>query len=347
MSVTKAVFGKLADGREVSIYTIRTDRLCARVTDLGAVLVSLYTPDRNGEMKDICLGYDDPEYYLDNPGCLGATVGPNANRIAGASFVIGGEEYHIPANEGANNLHSDMKFYKRLFNAHTDGDSVTFVIGLPDGDAGFPGNRIFSITYTLTDEDLRIDYHAKSDRKTVINLTNHSYFNLAGEDSGSIADHVMKLNCSSFTKIVKGAIPTGEIAPVRGTALDFTEAKPIGRDVDSEEEQMTLVGGYDHNYVIDGYTGKGELLLAGEVCDPASGRVMQVLTTVPGMQVYTANFLNDEHGKGGRTYGPRSGLALETQFFPDNVHHDNFPSSIFGADTEYDSTTIYRFPACR
>ena len=347
MSVTKAVFGKLADGREVSIYTIRTDRLCARVTDLGAVLVSLYTPDRNGEMKDICLGYDDVVHYLDSPGGLGATVGPNANRIAGASFVIGGEEYHIPANEGVNNLHSDKMFYKRLFNAHSDGDSVTFVLGLPDGDAGFPGNRIFSITYTLTDEDLRIDYHAKSDRKTVINLTNHSYFNLAGEDSGSIADHVMKLNCSSFTKIVKGAIPTGEIAPVKGTALDFTEAKPIGRDVDSEEEQMTLVGGYDHNYVIDGYTGKGELLLAGEVCDPASGRVMQVLTTVPGMQVYTANFLNDEHGKGGRTYGPRSGLALETQFFPDNVHHDNFPSSIFGADTEYDSTTIYRFPACR
>lgn len=347
MSVTKDLFGKLADGREVSIYTIRTNRLCARVTDLGAVLVSLYTPDRNGEMKDICLGYDDPEYYLDNPGCLGATVGPNANRIAGASFVIGGVEYHIPANEGANNLHSDMMFYKRLFNAHTDGDSVTFVIGLPDGDAGFPGNRIFSITYTLTDEDLRIDYHAKSDRKTVINLTNHSYFNLAGEDSGSIADQVMKLNCSSFTKIVKGAIPTGEIAPVKGTALDFTEAKPIGRDVDSEEEQMTLVGGYDHNYVIDGYTGNGDLLPAGEVCDPSSGRVMQVLTTVPGMQVYSANALNDEHGKGGRTYGPRSGLALETQFFPDNVHHDNFPSSIFGADTEYDSTTIYRFPACR
>ena len=347
MSVTKAVFGKLSDGREVSVYTIRTNRLCAKVTDLGAVLVSLYTPDRNGEVKDICLGYDNAEYYLDNPGCLGATVGPNANRIAGASFVIGGVEYHIPANEGANNLHSDMMFYKRLFNTHADGDSVTFVLGLPDGDAGFPGNRIFSITYTLTDEDLRIDYHAKSDKKTVINLTNHSYFNLAGEDSGSIADHVMKLNCSCFTKIVKGAIPTGEITPVKGTALDFTEAKPIGRDLDSDEEQMTLVSGYDHNFVIDGYTGNGELLLAGEVCDPASGRVMQVLTTVPGMQVYTANFLNDEHGKGGRTYGPRSGLALETQFFPDNVHHDNFPSSIFGADTEYDSTTIYRFPACR
>ena len=328
MSVTKDLFGKLSDGREVSVYTIRTGRLCAKVTDLGAVLVSLYTPDRNGEMKDICLGYDDVEHYLENP-----------------SF--GGEEYHIPANEGANNLHSDKMFYKRLFNAHSDGDSVTFVLGLPDGDAGFPGNRIFSITYTLTDEDLRIDYHAKSDRKTVINLTNHSYFNLAGEDSGSIADHVMKLNCSSFTKIVKGAIPTGEIAPVKGTALDFTEAKPIGRDVDSEEEQMTLVGGYDHNYVIDGYTGKGELLLAGEVCDPASGRVMQVLTSVPGIQFYPANTTRAEGGKNGRTYGPKSAYALETQFFPDNVHHANFPQAVFGPGNDYVTTTIYRFPACR
>ena len=347
MSVTKEVFGKLADGREVSIYTIRTNRLCAKVTDLGAVLVSLYTPDRNGEMKDINLGYDDVEHYLDNPGCLGATVGPNANRIAGASFVIDGAEYHIPANEGENNLHSDKMFYKRLFNAHVDGDSVTFVLGLPDGDAGFPGNRIFSVCYTLTDEDLRIDYHAKSDKKTVINLTNHSYFNLAGEDNGSIADQVVKLNCSHFTKIVKGAIPTGEITPVKGTVLDFTEAKPIGRDIDSTEEQMVLVGGYDHNFVIDGYTGNGELLLAAEAWDPASGRVMQVLTTVPGMQFYTANALYAEGGKGGRTYDRRSGFAMETQFYPDNVHHDNFPQAIFGLDKEYDSTTIYRFPACR
>ena len=347
MSVTKESFGKLADGREVSIYTIRTDRLCAKVTDLGAVLVSLYTPDRNGVMKDIALGYDDVEHYLDNPGCLGATVGPNANRIAGASFVIDGREYHVPANEGANNLHSDKMFYKRLFNASVDGDSVTFVLGLPDGDAGFPGNRIFSVRYTLTDEDLRIDYHAKSDRKTVINLTNHSYFNLAGEDNGSIADQVVKLYCSHFTKIVAGAIPTGEITPVAGTVLDFTEPKPIGRDVDSAEEQMALVGGYDHNFVIDGYTGNGELLEAAEVWDPESGRVMEVWTTVPGMQFYTANALYAEGGKGGRTYDRRSGFAMETQFYPDNVHHDNFPSSIFGVDTEYDSTTIYRFPACR
>ena len=347
MSVMKEYFGKLPDGREASIYTIRTDRLCAKVTDLGAVLVSLMTPDRSGAMKDIVLGYEDVEHYLENPSCFGATVGPNANRIAGASFVIDGVEYKVPANEGANNLHSDKMFYKRLFDAQEGEDSVTFTLTLPDGDAGFPGNRTFTVKYSLTEEELRIDYRAVSDKKTVINPTNHSYFNLAGEDNGSIADHVLRLNCSGFTKIVKGAIPTGEIASVKGTALDFTTAKPIGRDVDSTEEQMQLVGGYDHNYVIDGYTGDGNLLAAGEVYEPASGRVMEVLTTLPGIQFYTSNGMVAEGGKAGRTYGSRSAYALETQFFPDNVHHENFPASIFGPGHDYVSTTVYRFPACR
>lgn len=347
MSVMKEYFGKLPDGREVSIYTIRTDRLCAKVTDLGAVLVSLMTPDRSGAMKDVVLGYEDVEHYLENPSCFGATVGPNANRIAGASFVIDGIEYKVPANEGANNLHSDKMFYKRLFDAQEGENSVTFTLTLPDGDAGFPGNRTFTVKYSLTEEELRIDYRAASDKKTVINPTNHSYFNLAGEDSGSIEDHVLKLNCSGFTKIVKGAIPTGEIASVKGTALDFTTAKPIGRDVDSTEEQMQLVGGYDHNYVIDGYTGDGNLLAAGEVYEPASGRVMEVLTTLPGIQFYTSNGMVAEGGKAGRTYGSRSAYALETQFFPDNVHHENFPASIFGPGHDYVSTTVYRFPACR
>ena len=347
MSVTKEHFGNLADGREVYLYTIRTERLCAAVTDLGAVLVRLETPDRNGAVKDIVLGFDDMEHYLDNPSCFGATVGPNANRIAGAGFVIDGEEYHLPVNDGENNLHSDKMFYKRLFGAETGDNSVSFTLGLPDGDAGFPGNRIFTIKYTLTEEELRIDYYASSDRKTVINLTNHSYFNLAGEDAGSIADQILTLNCSAFTKIVKGAIPTGEIVSVKGTALDFTAGKPLGKDVDSDEEQMQLVGGYDHNFVIDGYTGDGSLLKAGELYDPASGRVMEVLTTVPGVQVYTSNGMVVEGGKGGKTYGPRSACALETQFFPDNVHHDNFPGSIFGPGNEYETTTVYRFPACR
>lgn len=223
MSVTKAYFGILPDNREVSIYTIRTERLCAKVSDLGAVLISLETPDRNGYMNDIVLGYDDVEHYLVNGPCFGATVGPNANRIAGAAFTIDGVEYEIPVNEGENNLHSDMMFYKRLFNAAADENSVTFTLGLPDGDAGFPGNRVFSVKYILTNEDLRIEYAASSDKKTVINLTNHSYFNLAGEDSGSIRDHVLMLSCSNTTKIRNDLIPTGEIVPVKGTALDFTQ----------------------------------------------------------------------------------------------------------------------------
>ena len=259
MSVSKEFFGRLADGKEVFLYTIRTGRLSAAVTDLGAVLVSLETPDRNGEMKDIVLGYDDVDHYLDNPCCFGAPVGPNANRIGGASFVIDGEEFHLPVNEKDNNLHSDKMFYKRLFNAEAGDNSVTFTLDLPDGDAGFPGNRSFTVKYTLTDEELRIDYKAVSDKKTVINLTNHSYFNLSGEDNGSIGDQVLKMNSSFTTKVRSDLIPTGEIVPVEGTPFDFREGKPIGQDIDSDDEQMIFGGGYDHNFVIDGYKGDGSL----------------------------------------------------------------------------------------
>ena len=252
MSVVKEYFGRLADGREVSLYKIRTDRLYAEVTDLGAVLVRLETPDRDGNMKDIVLGYEDVEHYLENPSCFGAVVGPSANRIAGASFVIDGEEFHLPANERGNNLHSDKMFYKRLHDAQIGENSVTFRLNLPDGDAGFPGSRDFSVTYTLTNEELRIDYKAISDKKTVINLTNHSYFNLAGEDSGSIGDQILKLNSSFATKVRADLIPTGEIVPVEGTPLDFRKAKAIGKDIDSDDEQMKFAGGYDHNFVIDG-----------------------------------------------------------------------------------------------
>ncbi len=347
MSVQKEYFGKLQDGREVSLYTIRTNRLTAKVSDLGALLVSLTTPDRDGVMKDIVLGYDDVPHYMDNPPCFGAVVGPNANRIAGASFVIDGEEYHLPVNERGNNLHSDKLFYKRFFNTELGENSVTFTLGLPDGDAGFPGNRIFTITYTLTEEELRIEYRGKSDKNTVINLTNHSYFNLAGEDSGDIADQILQMNCSYTTTVREDLIPTGELASVKGTPFDFTSPKPIGRDIDADDAQMRFGGGYDHNFVIDGYTGDGSLRKAAEVCDPGSGRVMEVLTDLPGIQFYTANGMVVEGGKGGKTYGSRSAYALETQFFPDNVHHANFPQAIYGPGKEYESVTVFRFPACR
>lgn len=349
MSVEKRFWGRDAEGHEYSLFTMTSEngRLRAQVSDLGAVLVRLYTPDRNGVQKDIVLGFEDVDHYLLNPPCFGAVVGPNANRIAGASFQIDGVTYHLPVNNGPNNLHSDKKFFKRQFASQIDGDSVTFMISLPDMDAGFPGNRDFEITYTLTDEELRIEYRAKSDRKTIINLTNHSYFNLAGEDAGSILSQELQLECAYFTPVVEGAIPTGELRAVGGTPFDFTTPKAIGRDIGADDSQLALVGGYDHNFVIDGYLGDGSLLKAGTAFDPESGRVMEVLTTAPGVQFYTANTMVQDGGKGGRTYEPRTAFALETQFFPDSIHHDNFPSPVFGPGREYYQTTVYRFPACR
>ena len=348
MSIQREFFGHTPEG-DAFLYTITTGRLTAVLTDYGAVLVRLFTPDRNGKKEDIVLGFDDLAGYTDNPYCFGASVGPNANRTAGASFEIDGTVYHIPANEGPNNLHSDKMFYRRLFKTQTGQNSVTFTLDLPDGEAGFPGNRRFAIRYTLTEEELRIDYHASSDKKTVLNLTNHSYFNLAGDGNGDVLGQHLQLNCHAYTPVDDALIPTGEIRDVAGSVFDFTADREIGRDLAKSEEdlQRGLPGGYDHNFVIDGYTGDGRILKAGEAWDPVSGRVMGISTSVPGIQFFTGYGMTVEGGKGGRTYTSAAGFALETQFFPDNVHHDNFPKAVFGEDRDYESTTIYRFGACR
>ena len=226
--------------------------------------------------------------------------------------------------------------------------TVEFSRMSPDMEQGFPGNLDMTVSYSLTEEgEVVIEYFADCDQDTICNLTNHSYFNLSGEQADTILDHVLMLKSDAFTPTDGGLIPTGEIRDVTGTPMDFRVAKPIGQDIDSDYEQMIFGGGYDHNFVIDGYKGDGSLLTAGEEYDPASGRVMEVLTTVPGIQFYTANGMVAEGGKKGRTYGPRSAYALETQFFPDNVHHDNFPKAIFGPGRDYVQTTVYRFPACR
>ena len=348
MSIKKELFGKTPQG-DAYLYTITSKRLEAVVSNYGAVLVRLCTPDRDGNMKDIVLGFDTLKGYMENPYCYGASIGPCTNRTAGASFEIDGEKYSIPANEGKNNLHSDKLFYKRLFDATVGDDSVTFTLSLPDGDAGFPGNRSFRITYTLTDEDLIIDYHAQSDKKTVINLTNHSYFNLAGQDSGEVLDQCLTLNCSSYTPVDSENIPTGEIADVTGTIFDFREGKPIGRDLarSDDEAAQGRPEGYDHNFVIDGYQDDGKLREAAEVWDPATGRVMKVLTTLPGIQLYTSADMVVGGGKGGRTYSHSTGYALETQYYPDSIHNDNFPDVVFGEGRDYESTTVFRFGACR
>lgn len=348
MSIQREFFGHTPEG-DAFLYTITTGRLTAVLTDYGAVLVRLFTPDRNGRQEDIVLGFDDLADYMNNPFCFGASIGPSANRIKDASFEIDGAVYHIPANEGPNNLHSDKTFYKRLFRTQTDDNSITFTLKIPDGEAGFPGNRTFSIRYTLTEEDLRIDYHASSDKKTIINLTNHSYFNLAGEGSGDVLAQHLQMNCHAYTPVDDMLIPTGEIRDVAGSVFDFTAGKAIGKDLARSEadRESGIPVGYDHNFVIDGYTGDGRMLKVGEAWDPGSGRVMEIYTSVPGVQFFTLGGVTVEGGKGGRAYNSSAGFALETQFFPDNVHHDHFPKAVFGEDRDYESTTIYRFGACR
>ena len=346
MSVVKEKFGVTPDGKEVSVYTIDNGTISASVIDFGAILTELCVPDRDGKTDDIVLGYPTLEGYLANGCFFGATVAPSANRIAGASFVIDGTEYHLPVNDGENNLHTDHDFggHKKIWDAEIGENAVTFRTTFADGEFGMPGNRRIAVTYTLTDDNaVCLTYHAESDKNTIMNPTNHSYFNLAGHASGKIYDQKLQLFCSAYTPVVKGAIPTGEIRPVNGTAFDFLTMKTIGQDIDQNDQQLELVGGFDHNFVIDGYQGDGSLLKTACAVDEESGRTMEVETTLPGVQFYAGNFIDGVGGKDGCDYGPRDGFCLETQFYPDTIHHENFPGCVFGPDRPYDSVTIYRF----
>jgi len=345
MAIEQKSFGKSPDGQEILLYTISNrNGIKASVTNYGAILVKLLVPDKKGNTADVVLGYDEAEGYFAVNGFLGATVGPNANRIADARFSIDGTEYHLDANDGRNNLHShkELGYHNRVWQADCGDNSVIFSLTDQDGSMGFPGNKEFQVTYTLDDDNaLTIDYHADSDKKTILNPTNHSYFNLDGHDSGSIEDHEMWMNASCYTPVVAGAIPTGEIADVAGTPMDFTKAKRIGLEIEADFEQLKLTDGYDHNWVLDDYD--GSLKLAAVVEAPVSGRRMQVFTTLPGVQFYAGNGLTSEKGKGGAIYEKRQGLCLETQFFPNSANEPAFPSCIFGEGKEYTSVTVYKF----
>lgn len=350
MAVEKSVFGKSPAGQIISLYTLCNGKgMKAAVTDLGAVLVKLLVPDAGGLVKDVVLGFDKAEDYYKNPSFFGAVIGPSANRIGGAAFELEGGTYRLDVNDGENNLHShiELGYHKQLWAAKTSDTSVTFSLEDP-ATMGFPGNKRIQITYTLTEEnELILHYHGTSDRKTVFNPTNHSYFNLKGAGSGKIEDHKLWLGASHYTPVVAGAIPTGEIAPVAGTPMDFTASKVVGKEIGEDFEQLKLTGGYDHNWVIDGWD--GSLKHIATVDAPDGSRTMKVFTTLPGVQFYAGNFIDEQAGKEGAVYAARSGLCLETQYYPDSIHHDNFPSCVFGgeageADTrEYDSTTIYQF----
>lgn len=343
MAVTKRDFG--VEGQEATLYTLENSKgMKAEVTDFGAILVNLFVPDANGNVDDVVLGYDNVKGYIINPSFFGATIGPNANRIADAKFTIDGVEYQVDVNDGKNNLHSHIinGYHKKLWAAEVGENSVTFTLSDEDGYMGFPGNKEFSVTYALDEENgLTLHYHAKSDKKTIMNPTNHTYFNLDGHKAGSIEGHSLMLNASCYTPVVKGAIPTGEIASVKDTPMDFTELKEIGKEINEKVEQLRLTMGYDHNWVVDGWN--GELKHISTVVGPISGRKMHTYSTLPGVQFYAGNCITPEPGKDGAEYVRRCGFCLETQFYPNAINTPDFPSCVFGGDTEYDSVTVYRF----
>lgn len=345
MAVIKETFGMTLDGRQINRYYISNSRgLKAGVINYGAILVNLFVPDKQGETADIVLGYDTLEPYFTNSSFFGATVGPNANRIGGAAFTLSGKRYQLDVNDGENNLHShaELGYHKRVWDVEEGTDSVTFFIEDKDGSMGFPGNKKVSVTYTVTeDNELQIHYQAESDKDTIINMTNHTYFNLEGHGAGTIHNHKLQLLASGYTPVVAGAIPTGEIASVKGTPFDFMEEKKIGEDIDNDHEQLKLVQGYDHNWVIDG--ADGSLREFATVTEENSGRVIKAYTDLPGVQFYAGNCIGETTGKEGIVYGPRSGMCLETQYYPDTANKPEFPSAVFGPGRKYDTVTVYKF----
>lgn len=345
MSITKSSFGFTKENKEVFKFEITNSKgMKAVVTNFGAILVELWAPDAEGEVKDVVLGYDKLEDYFMNGSFFGATIGPNANRIANASFSIDGVKYQLDVNDGPNNLHSHfmLGYHKRVFDVKENDNSVTFSYNDPDGSMGYPGNKHIEVTYTLTeDNEIQIHYEVTSNKDTIINMTNHSYFNLNGHDGGRIEDHVLKLYASHFTPVVKGAIPTGEIASVKGTVFDFTEPVRVGERIENDEEQLKLVQGYDHNWVVDEPAGK--IRKIAEVTAKGTSRKMEVYSDLPAVQFYAGNCIAPTTGKGNVKYDKRCGLCLETQYSPDTANRPEWPSAVYGPDRKYVSTTIYKF----
>ena len=339
-------FGSIQSGKKATLYILENkNHTVVKVTDFGARLVSVLFADKDGVMKDMVLGYDDAASYEKGTSCFGATIGRNGNRIKGARFTIDGKEWVIEANENNNSLHSGKNGFNHLmWEMKESGDNyVTFYHYSPQEEQGFPGNMHVTVTYTLDDEDtVHITYHAKADADTVMNFTNHSYFNLAGHDSGVMLDQKLQLFADAYTPDEDShSIPTGEIAPVAGTPMDFTTMKPIGQDINADFEQLHFTGGYDHNYVLSDKPGTMRQMAKAE-CD-ASGIAMDAYTECCGVQLYAGNFIGTQTGKGGVTYGDRHGFCLESQFYPNAVNEKNFPSPVVPANTEYHSETKYHF----
>jgi aldose 1-epimerase len=347
-TIEKSLFGRMPDGTAVDLYTLtNASGMKVKITSYGALVTELHVLDRTGKLADVVLGFDNLAAYLAGHPLFGAVVGRYANRIAGGKFTLDGREYTLFLNNGPNAIHGGKKgFDKVVWHAEpltrTEVVAVRLAYTSPDGEEGYPGTLKVTVTYTLTDRnELRLDYEATTDKATPINLTNHSYFNLAGQGSGDILGHELTLAADHYTPADDTLIPTGKIEPVKGTPLDFTQPHTLGERI---EQLKPKPGGYDHNFALN--SGGKSLALAARVHEPTTGRVMEVLTTEPGVQFYTANsFKGTIKGKGGVTYPRHAGLCLETQHFPDSVHHENFPSVILRPGQTYRQTTIFKFSA--
>ena len=341
-------FNTEVDGQPVSIYTLKSGDIVMQVTNFGARVVSLWTPDKNGHYEDIVLGYNNIDNYLNGPGerFLGAVVGPYANRIAGGTYTIGEEVYNFPQNNNGQTLHGGLKGVDMVvWNVDSvDEDSIVLSYTHPDGFEGMPGNLNIVMTYTLTPEnEFRIDYLAETDKATHVNISHHSFFNLKGEGNGTITDNVMVINASHTTPVNEVLIPSGEIADVTGTPFDFREPHAIGERIDVENEQLKNGLGYDHNWVLDRKT-PDQIEFAASVYEPASGRFLEVFTDQPAMQFYSGNFFDGSStGKYGKALRFRESIALETQKFPDTPNHDNFPSTLLRPGEKYTHVCIYKF----
>ncbi len=343
--VTKKPFGKMPDGTPVEIYTLKSGKIEARIMTYGGILQALQAPGRNGRDADIVLGFDSLDQYVktENSAYFGAIIGRFANRIAHAKFTLDGKTYTLPVNDGPNSLHGGLKgFDKVVWKAKEIKDGVELTHVSKDGDQGYPGTLRVAVRYTLQGNELRIEYAAATDKDTVLNLTNHSYFNLAGQGTGTILPEELKINASYYTPTDATQIPTGEIAPVADTPFDFRKLTVIGARIGENNQQLHFARGYDDNWALDNQNGK--LAEAAEVYDPATGRVLTVFTTESGIQFYTGNFLDGTlTGKGGHVYKKHYGLTLETQHYPDSPNHSNFPTTELKPGQRFHSITVLRF----
>ncbi len=350
MEIRKSPYGTLDDGTQVALYSLVNHQgMTVRITPYGGVVTALKVPDGEGRMGDVVLGFDRLRDYVERNPFFGCLVGRYANRIAQGRFALEGVEYQLARNDGPNALHGGLRgFDKQVWQAWAregpaDEPMLELSLLSPDGEEGYPGTLSVRAAYTVTsDNGLRIDYQATTDKTTILNLTNHSYFNLSAGRQKTVLDHELMINADAFTPVDEILVPTGQIQPVAGTPLDFRQPTPIGARIDADDEQLQIAGGYDHNWVINGEAGR--LRLAARVHEPESGRVMEVFTTEPGVQVYTGNMLPKElPGKGEHTYGLRGGFCLETQHFPDSPNQPAFPSTRLEPGQTFRSSTLYRF----